>query len=127
MKLKRLCVISVWVAVCLIGLVTIVFLVDSFDPEGKEVTARRQRIRELVPIGMNIDEAIEILRANGISVTDKYDPTKSQSYYLADIKIRKEPITFLETLKLGMGKGKVRKRYVALKANWDGVITAISE
>ncbi len=127
MKLKRFSVISVWVAVCLIGLITIVFLVDSYDPEGKEVTARRQRIRELVPIGMDIDEAIELLRSEGFSVGDKYHPTKLHDVYWADIKIRKEPIPFLETLKLGMGKGKVRKRYVAIEANPDGVITTISE
>ncbi len=126
MKLKRFSVISVWVAVCLIGLGTIVFLVDSFDPEGKEATARRQRIRELVPIGMDIDEAIVLLRSEGFAVGDKYFPTKSQSYYLADIRIRFKR-NLLDVWKLGMGKGKVKKRYVALHANWDGVITDISE
>ncbi len=126
MKLKRFSVISAWVAVCLIGLVTIVFLVDSYDAEGKEVTARRQRIRELVPIGMNIDEAIELLRSEGFAVGDKYDPTKEGNMFWADIRIRFKRNLF-DVWKLGMGKGKVKKRYVALHANWDGVITAISE
>ncbi len=126
MKLKRFSVISVWVAVCLIGLVAIVFLMDGCDPEGKEADARRQRIRELVPIGMDIDEAIELLRAEGFSVGDKYFPTNDKDYLMADIVIRMKENRF-DTFKRVIGKGRVKKRYVAIKATPEGVITSILE
>ncbi len=123
MNKKRFKVISFLAIVCLIGLVAIVWLVDSYDPEGKEVDARKQRIRELVPIGMDIDAAIQLLRSEGFSVGEKYFPTNDRDCYWVDIILRKEPITFLDMIKQGMGRGRVKKRYMALEADLDGAIT----
>ncbi len=125
MKLKRFSVISVWVAVCLIGLIALVFFLDSFETKAdREAKAMEQRIRELVPIGMNIDEAIEILRANEIAVTDKYDPIKENDRWYADIKIRYK-ITPLDTLKTTIHKGEINKYIVSIEATPDGEITKI--
>ena len=108
----------------LIGLVAIVFLIDGCDPEGNVAQARELRIRELVPIGMDIEKAIEILRADGIVVTDKYDPAEEEDCWYVIISIRRK-INFLDKVKWTTGKGKMNKHYVLIRANCDGVITSI--
>ena len=104
-----------------------VFFLDSFETKAdREAKALEQRIRELVPIGMDIDEAIEILRADGVGVTDKYDPSETQEVYWADIMIRYK-ISFLDSVKTTVNIGKTNKYIICIEANWDGVITDILE
>lgn len=124
MKTKRLSKVGLLVVISLIGLATLVSLKVLLDPEGSAAEAREQRIRELVPIGMDIDEAIELLRSEGFSVGDKYFPTLNKDYYLADITIRFK-FTFLDKINITRHKGKVNKKWVSLKAGLDGVITSI--
>ncbi len=116
MKIKQIYVII------LLGLT---FLIAGCGNKADlEAKAMEQRIRELVPIGMNMDEAIEILRADGISITDKYYGSIARNYWLADIIVRKK-FTFLDSVKMTIHKGKINKMIVSIEANSDGEITSI--
>lgn len=125
MKPKRFSVISLLVAVCLIGLLAIVFSSDGFETKAdREAKALEQRIHELVQVGMDINESIEILRADGIHVTDYYDPAKEKDRWYVVISLRRK-ISFLDKVKYTIGKGKMNKYFVSILVNCDGVITSI--
>ncbi len=124
MKKRRLSKFGKLSVICLVGLIIFLGVWVLLDPDWPAAQNREKRIRELVPIGMDIDKAIELLRSEGFSVGDKHFATVDKDYYWANIQIR-----FLFSLRdivnMTRHKGKVNKRWVVLEAGLDGKIRKI--
>lgn len=54
------------------------------------------RMTSLVALGMDIDDAGELLRAEGFDVGTKYHPTDNKDYYWVDIRLaRRTPVSVI--------------------------------
>lgn len=89
-----------------------------------DVEAKAQEIQRLIPVGMDIDKAIELLRDEGYRVGDKHHPTKAEDYYLALVPLR-DHIPTSDTVRYTLGIEGSSKTYVVIKANVDGEITSV--
>ena len=97
----------------------------SCDGRDSEADSREKSIHEIVAVGMDIDEAIELLREAGFAVGEKYFPTEDADYWLAHIGIRDEippSATIEEVTGTPMDSPKTT---VTLKADMAGQIVSI--
>jgi len=90
-----------------------------WSPDDGRLKVQEQRIRTVVNVGMNIDEAARILRSNGFSVTDKYRPT-SDNYYVCVVRL--DVPSRLDLIKDMLGIGKPRKIYLTIRSDENGKI-----
>lgn len=95
------------------------------DDRIKEMVKEKDTVlRSLVHIGMNVDEAIEVLRKNGYRVGEKHMPTKKGDYYAVAIPlIDKIPMSsiFAEVT----GTDSKLRTYAIIKADLNNIITSI--
>ena len=91
------------------------------DNQARE---REQRIRELVTIGAQVDEAIRILKDEGFRVGDKYHPTKARDYWQVEVPIR-EGFSATDSVRYTVGMGGGRKKFVVIRADTEGNVTSV--
>ncbi len=98
------------------------FLVCTNDSDT--ISDKEKAILKHISIGMDIDEAVRVLKVKGFPVHDKYKPTEDGDYWVVNVTLIDE-ITFWDTVGYVTGISKGRKRYLIIEANTDGVITSI--
>ena len=102
-----------------------VIIVACTSSEQRMANEKQERIMKLISIGMNIDDARDILIKEGFKVGKKYFPTEKKNYYQMNVPlISKMPKSETIRYTTGLGPGKT-KAYVMIIANPDGTITEI--
>lgn len=110
------------VALAVIGTTSII--AAGCSNGSQEVEAKSREIRQLRSAGMDIDEAIELLRAEGYRVGDKHHPTEAKDYYVALVPLR-DHIPASDTVRYTVGMDGSSKAYVVIKSNKDGEIISV--
>lgn len=112
-------------ATCAIVLVFVVLSIAMLDILPYFQYKRgHARMTSLVALGMDIDDAGTMLRAEGLDAGTKYHPTDNQDYYWLDIHLaRRTPLTVL-ILKL-IGVNIKFFHYGCLEAGLDEKIRKI--
>lgn len=113
------CVRSGW----LCGLLS-VFCLVSCDREDAALAESVTRIKEIVQVGMDADEAIAALRNEGFAVGAKIKPTKKADYYQVNVVLR-DSIPASETAKYILDVSSKTRSYLVIKASLDGRITSV--
>ncbi len=93
-----------------------------------KMTARAIQVRERVHLGMNIDEAITLLKKDGFMVGDKQIVPGSRhncKLYKVDVSLS-DGITPVDTFKYTVGISSNKQPYMWLTALLDGKIVKIS-
>ncbi len=73
-------------AVAVVGFLVIIDLQPYFQYRSKE-----NKIRQLIPIGSNIDDAGSILKANGFTYHGKHFATVAEDEYWIDVDVANKP------------------------------------
>jgi hypothetical protein len=98
-------------------------LLSCFDEkqEAQMVQLRHDRMAALVKPGMQIDEAISLLKGAGFSVGEKYFPTEAKDYIQVEVLLL-DRLPKSGTLAETIGKGSGLKIYGVIKAGSSGEI-----
>ncbi|MCP4110883.1 MAG: hypothetical protein GY749_36075 [Desulfobacteraceae bacterium] len=95
------------------------------EAEKLRIEQKYQRLRNLIRVGMDIDEAADILKENSFKVGKKHSPTGSENYFVVHIKLR-ERIPPSSTIAEILGtKSKNGRAYAVLEAGGDNKIFRI--
>ena len=93
--------------------------------ETQSASEKQEKVMGLISIGMNIDEARDILLKQGFKVSRKHFPTKRKDYCQVLIPlISRIPASETARYVTGSEPGKT-KAYVIVTAKPDGTITEI--
>ncbi|MCP4113090.1 MAG: LytR C-terminal domain-containing protein [Desulfobacteraceae bacterium] len=94
---------------------------DKINADGKF-----NFLKSLVHVGMDIDKASDILKAQGFKVGAKHTPTKDKDYYVVIVPLREKiPVSATIGETLGIGAYSDNRVYAVLKANLDNKIISI--
>ena len=86
--------------------------------------AKKNKIRELIPIGSNIDDAGPILKSNGFRYYDKHFATVDEDYYWMEVIVAHKPRP--KSLSLMRLSGiRLYFHYVVIEANLDNEVRRI--
>jgi hypothetical protein len=80
-------------AVVVVGFLVIIDLQPYFEYRSKE-----NKIRQLIPIGSNINDAGSILTANGFTYHEKHFATVAEDEYWIDVDVANKPRPLTLTL-----------------------------
>lgn len=97
---------------------------SSNSEEKNAMDAKYKKLNELVAIGMNIDNAANILRENGYTVGQKEYPTAQKDYSQIIVPLSKK-IPASATIAETTGKGKGMNIYAIIKADKNDIIFEI--
>ncbi len=99
-------------------------LFGGCDGTRNEVNDRAAAIRQHISIGMHIDAAIETLKNHGYRVDNKYHPTKYSGDWQVNVPLR-DHLTKVDSARYIAGAPEGVKAYLVIRADENGVITAI--
>jgi len=92
------------------------------DKEAVDITATR--IKQMVCVGMDVDNVIVDLRNEGFRVGEKIKPTKKADYYQVNVVLC-DKIPASESAKYVIGMSSKKRSYVVIKASLDGKIVSV--
>ena len=117
-KLKRRVLLS------LAGLATFSLLVTWDLAPYFEYRIKVNRIRQLIPIGSNIDNAATILRANGFTFQEKHFATVAEDNYWIDVDVANKPRPWTLTL-LHLAGARLYFHWVVIESSLDNKVRKI--
>lgn len=89
-----------------------------------EYRAKANRIRQLISIGSNIDDAGPILRRNGFTFYDKHFSTDAEDTYWIDVNVANKPRPWTLTL-LHLCGMSLYYRWVVIESGLDNRVRKI--
>jgi hypothetical protein len=106
-------------AVVVVGYLMIIDLQPYFEYRSKE-----SKIRQLIPIGSNIDGAESILKANGFTYHEKHFATVAEDKYWIDVAVANKPRPLTLTV-LHLAGFRLYFHWVVIESGLDNKVRRI--
>ena len=115
-----------WTLPLVLIIVVVCFALVSRANLKAAVSKKVEKIKEHVSVGMDIDEAVRALKAQGVRVGEKYQPSIDKDYWQVEVPVLdKIPLSDTVRYVTGLPPDNTLKAYVVIIANNDGVITSV--